>query len=269
MCGALNPQGRASRVDGGWVVSGRWPFASGCHFADLFWGQCIVEGSSPTRFLEILVPRAEYEILDTWHVNGLRGSGSHDVAVHDLFVPDAMTTDTRANEQRHEGTLFRLPPYSRLAYNKVGVSLGIARTALDEFTAIAEGKVPRLMSRPLRERPRAQLAIAHAEAILRSARAFCFEVVQDEWDVVAAGGVADRKQRALVRLASSWACQEAMRAVRTVCDAAGTTPNFDGSLLGRCLRDVQVVPQQIMVAPHFIEDAGRVLLGLDPLEPIL
>jgi hypothetical protein len=86
---------------------------------------------------------------------------------------------------------------------------------------------------------------------------------------VAAGGVADRKQRAMVRLASSWACQEAMRAVRTVCDAAGTTPNFDGSLLGRCLRDVQVVPQQVMVAPHFIEDAGRVLLGLDPLEPIL
>ena len=269
MCGALNPQGRARRVDGGWIVNGRWPFASGCHHAHLFWGQCLVDGSSPATSFEILVRRADYEILDTWHVSGLRGSGSHDVAVRDLFVPDAMTTDVRATHPQYDGTLFRLPPYSRLAYNKVGVSLGIARTALDEFTAIAEGKVPRLMSRPLRERPRAQLAIAQAEAILRSARAFCFEAVQEEWDFVAAGGVADRKQRAMVRLASSWACQESMRAVRTVCDAAGTTPNFDGSLLGRCLRDVQVVPQQLMVAPHFIEDAGRVLLGLDPLEPIL
>ena len=99
MCGALNPQGRARRVEGGWIVDGRWPFASGCHFAHYFWGQCIVDGSSPTRFLEILVPRADYEILDTWHVSGLRGSGSHDVAVRDLFVPDAMTTDTRSNSR--------------------------------------------------------------------------------------------------------------------------------------------------------------------------
>jgi alkylation response protein AidB-like acyl-CoA dehydrogenase len=269
MCGALNPQGRARRVAGGWTVDGTWPFASGCHGADFFWGQCIVEGSSPTELVEVLVPRADYRILDTWHVNGLRGSGSHDVSVRDVFVPDAMTTDTRSKHVPHDGPLFRLPRFSRLAYNKVGVSLGIARTALDEFTAIAEGKVPRLMSRSLRERPRAQLAVAQAEAILRSARAFCFEAVQQEWDVVVAGGVADRKHRAMVRLASSWACQEAVRAVRTLCDAAGTTPNFDRSLLGRCLRDVQVVPQQVMVAPHFIEDAGRVLLGLDPLEPIL
>src|SRR4029077_2844918 len=94
---------------------------------------------------------------DTWHVNGLRGSGSHDVAVRNLFVSDAMTTDTRSHRPRYEGTLFRFPPYSRLAYNKVGVSLGVARTALDEFTAIAEGKGPRLLTRPLREGPRGHL----------------------------------------------------------------------------------------------------------------
>lgn len=269
MCGALNPQGRARAVEGGWMVTGQWPFASGCHFAHFFWGQCVIEGTSPTEFLEILVPRADYEVLDTWHVNGLRGSGSHDVAVRDLFVPDTMTTNTRAYRPQHEGPLFRLPPFSRLAYNKVGVSLGIARTALDEFYVLADSKVPRLMARPLRDRPRAQLAIAEAEAILRSARAFCFEAVNEEWEHVKAGGVADRRQRAMVRLACSWACQEAVRAVQTVCTAAGTSPNVAGSVLGRCLRDVQVVPQQVMVAPQFIEDAGRVLLGLDPLEPIL
>src|SRR6478735_505842 len=86
MCGALNPQGRARRVDGGWMVNGRWPFASGCHHAHFFWGQCLVEGTSPPTSFEILVPRADYEILDTWHVNGLQGSGSHDVQVRDVFV---------------------------------------------------------------------------------------------------------------------------------------------------------------------------------------
>ncbi|MDG2114612.1 MAG: acyl-CoA dehydrogenase family protein, partial [Actinomycetota bacterium] len=156
MCGALNPQGRARRVEGGWQVSGQWPFASGCHHATLFWGQCVVEDSEPTQLIEVLVPRASYDILDTWRVNGLRGTGSHDVSVSDLFVPDEMTTAVSGREPRHDGALYRLPPFTRLAYNKVGVATGIARAALDAFVDLAEHKQPRLMSRSLRERPRAQ-----------------------------------------------------------------------------------------------------------------
>lgn len=279
MCGALNPQGRARRVEGGWRVTGRWPFASGCHHADLFWGQCLVvdeaaghgsgRGDRPPRAIEVIVPRADYDIVDTWNTNGLRGTGSHDVTVDDLFVPDEMTTAVTGGAPTHDGPLYRLPPFSRLAYNKVGVATGIARAAIDHFVDLAEGKVPRLARSSLRERPRAQLAVAQAEAVLRSARAFVFEAVEDEWATVVAGGVCDRRQRALVRLACSHACQEAIRAVELVHSAAGTSPNLVDSPLGRARRDVAVVAQQIMVAPHFIDDAGRVLLGLDPLEPIL
>ena len=269
MCGALNPQGRARRVDGGWRVSGQWPFASGCHHATLFWGQCVVEDSEPTRLIEVLVPRSSYEIVDTWHVNGLRGSGSHDVRVQDLYVPDAMITEVAGQKPGHDGALYRLPPFTRLAYNKVGVATGIARSALDAFVALAEHKQPRLSSRPLRERPRAQLSYAQAEAALRGARAFVFDAVSEVWETVCAGDVADRRQRALVRLACSHACQEAIRAVELVHQAAGTSANFEDSPLGKARRDVAVVAQQVMVAPQFIEDAGRVLLGLDPAEPIL
>ncbi|MGF1595565.1 MAG: acyl-CoA dehydrogenase family protein [Acidimicrobiales bacterium] len=269
MCGALNPQGRARPVEGGWLVTGRWPFASGCHHATIFWGQCIVEGSQPTRLIEVLVPRDDYEILDTWRVNGLRGTGSHDVTVTDLFVPDAMITEVAGRKPAHDGALYRLPPFSRLAYNKVGVATGIARAALDAFVELAEHKQPRLSSRVLRERPRAQLAYAQAEAALRSARAFVFDAVGEMWDTVCAGGVADRRQRALVRLACSHACQEAIRAVELVHSAAGTSANMEDSPIGKARRDVAVVAQQLMVAPQFIEDAGRVLLGLDPQEPIL
>jgi alkylation response protein AidB-like acyl-CoA dehydrogenase len=269
MCGALNPQGRARRVDGGWQVTGRWPFASGCHHAELFWGQCIVEGEQPVRTLEILVPRDRYEILDTWHTHGLRGTGSHDVAVTDLFVPDDMTTSVAGGAPHHDGPLYQLPPFTRLAYNKVGVATGIARAALDHFVDLAEGKIPRLARSTLRERPRAQLALAQAEAALRSARAFVFETVEDSWETVVAGGRCDRRQRALVRLACSHACQEAIRAVELVHSAAGTSANLADSPLGQARRDVAVVAQQLMVAPQFIEDAGRVLLGLEPQEPIL
>ncbi|MDA3040947.1 MAG: acyl-CoA dehydrogenase family protein [Actinomycetota bacterium] len=282
MCGALNPQGRARKVDGGWQVSGQWPFASGCHHADLFWGQCVVEdgvvenrvvengvvGGTP-KLIEVLVPRASYEIVDTWHVNGLRGTGSHDVRVTDLFVPDEMTTQVSGQKPRHDGPLYRMPPFTRLAYNKVGVATGIARSALDAFVELAEHKQPRLSSRALRERPRAQLGYAQAEAALRGARAFVFDAVGDVWDTVNAGGVADRRQRALVRLACSHACQEAIRAVELVHQTAGTSANFEDSPIGQARRDVAVVAQQLMVAPQFIEDAGRVLLGLDPAELIL
>ncbi|MEZ5235092.1 MAG: hypothetical protein R2749_20675, partial [Acidimicrobiales bacterium] len=139
----------------------------------------------------------------------------------------------------------------------------------DSFVELAEHKVPRLSSRPLRERSRAQRNYAEAEAALRAARAFVFEAVLDEWETVCAGGRADRRQRALVRLACSHACQEAIRAVELVHEAAGTSANVEGSPIGRARRDVAVVAQQLMVAPQFIDDAGRVLLGLDPLEPIL
>jgi alkylation response protein AidB-like acyl-CoA dehydrogenase len=264
--GALNPRGVAEAVPGGYRVSGRWPFASGCMHADYFWGMC-VNRADPRDLLEVLVPRADYDILPTWQVNGLRGSGSHDVSVTDLFIPESRVTRTRGRRLTHDGPLFKLPPYSRLAYNKVGVSTGIARAAIDAFVELCNDKTPRLATSLLRDRPRAQLAVAQAEATLRSARAFVFEACREQWDTVLSGAVSDRRQRALVRLACSHACQEAARAVAIVCAAAGTSPNPVESVLGRCARDVVVVPQQIMVAPHFMDDAGRVLLGLDPLEP--
>ena len=103
--GALNPQGRAVRVDGGYRVTGQWPFASGCHNAHWFWGQCIVtDGQESIRddtgnveLIEATIPFADFEILDTWHVAGMRGSGSHDVAVSDVFVPDRLITRTAAS----------------------------------------------------------------------------------------------------------------------------------------------------------------------------
>ena len=277
VAGALNPLGRADPVDGGFRVSGQWPFASGCENSHYFWGQCIVfEGGERARdergrvvLREALVPRDEFEIVDTWHVAGLRGSGSHDVAVHDVFVPAERMTAVTREPLYEKGPLFRLPLFSRLAYNKVGVATGIARAAIDHFVRLASEKTPRGSTRLLRERTHAQLAVAEAETLLRSARAFVFDAVGAVWDATAAGGRASAEERALVQLACSHAASAAVDAVERVHAAAGATANFTASPLERCFRDVHVVRQHIMVSPQWAEAAGRMLLGLESNAPIL
>jgi len=262
LSGALNPLGRATRVEGGFRASGRWPFASGCLHSDWFWGQCVIEEGGRPQALEVLVPRRDFEVLDTWHVAGLRGSGSHDVEIRDVFVPERFTTRVGLGRANASGALFRLPPFSRLAYNKVGVATGIARAALDAFIELASERVPRGMRAPLRERRFAQESIAEAETLLRSARAFVFESVEELWQDTCAGRTPTRKQRALVQLSCSKAVAASARAVELVHAAAGTSVNTLSSPLERRMRDVHVVGQHIIVSPALVEPASRVLLGL-------
>ena len=277
VAGALNPLGRATKSEGGFRVSGQWPFASGCHNAQWFWGQCIVvDGDDPTSrepggvvLREALIPAAEFEILDTWHVSGLRGSGSHDVAARDVFVPEERMTAVMSGgiQLRETGTLFRFPPFNRLAYNKVGVATGIARGALGHFKELAGQKLPRGSRKLLRDKVSVQLAVAEAEAQLRQARAFVFESVEEVWDATDRGEPVTAEQRALVHLACTNACTASIRAVEIVTTAAGTTANFTSCPLERCMRDVRVIPQHIMVSPQWTEVAGRVLLGLEGESP--
>ncbi len=271
--GSINALGRARRVDGGYRVNGRWQYASGCDGADYFWGGCQVVDAQgvveQTRhghplMVQVIVPRAEYTVIETWLAAGLCGSGSHDVEVADVFVPDEHVTDIYGTGMRVNTPLYRMPPYSRLAFNKVGVATGIARAAIDAFAALATEKTPFTTTALLRERPQAQLAMAEAEARLRSARAFVFEAVDAVWDAACAGRAATLAERAMVRLASSHCCAEAVHAVEAVYAQAGITASFPSSPLERLSRDVRVVPQHVMVAPSAIATAGRVLLGLEP-----
>lgn len=266
VAGALNPLGRATPVEGGFRVTGQWPFASGCHNAHWFWGQCVVQdasgpGGGPV-LREALIPSGEFEILDTWQVAGLRGSGSHDVAVRDLFVPEAHMTAAMATPAQVASPLFRLPPLNRLAYNKVGVATGIARAALDAFAALASETKRRASSQALRDKPAVQRAVAEAELLLRSARAFVFEAVDTVWDATVAGRSTEPRERALVHLACSGAVRASVEAVALVHEAVGTRANFTGHPLERRLRDVRVVPQHITVSSQWLEASGGVLLGL-------
>lgn len=270
LCSSTAAIGSAERVDGGYRVAGQWQFVSGCHNAQFFGGLVRrTDGGERVgdgRPVYAFVPRGEFEILDTWHVGGLRGSGSHDVRIDDVVVPDEhmglATAEWRAELESYP--LLRMPLSVRLSYNKVGVALGIARAAVDYFIDLATDKVPRFGSSRLAERPFAQRAVAHAEIRLRGARALTMELTAEMWDAVRSGDPITDRDRAVYQAASSDAAAACIEVVTTVAEAAGTTANQLASPLERQVRDVRVVGQHITVAPHLIEDAGRVMLGLEP-----
>ena len=258
--------GRAQRAGDGWRVSGEWQFVSGIHNAQIFGATVRLyddDGDEPidegNRYA--VVPEGEFEIVDTWHVSGMRGSGSHDVRLTDIFVPDSRIIAPLGGHAASTPQL-RLPLGNRLAYNKAAVALGIARAGIDAFVDLATRKQPRFTSRPLRDRPFAQRAIAAGEARLIGCRAALMELTAASWETVLAGGDVGARDRALFHIVASDAARAAVEVVETLCEAAGTSANRIGEPLERIARDVRVVRQHATVAPHLMEDAGRTLLGL-------
>ena len=272
LCGSTAAIGTADETPNGYRVNGRWQFVSGCHNCAVFAG--LVQRRRDGRAIPDLpavyavVTRPDFSILDTWNVGGLCGSGSHDVVIADVEVPNERIL-ARMGNHGGESPLERFPLSSRLAYNKVGVALGIARAAIDAFTDVATGKIPRFTSRTLRERPFAQRAVALAEVRVRASRALVFELVETMWRKLCEGDVVTGHERALFQIACSDAVAGAAEAVDYVVEAAGTTANDRASPLERLARDVRVVRQHVTVAPQHIEDGGRVLLGLAPEGPML
>ena len=256
--------GRAERVDGGWRVNGQWQFVSGIHNANVFGATVrLYDGREPVDEVNryAMLPVGDYEIVDTWHVSGLRGSGSHDVRIKDALVPDERIVPTLGGTPG-DSPLSRIPLGTRLAYNKVAVALGIARAGINAFIDLASAKTGRFSNHQVRERPFAQRAVARAEARLRGARASVFELLESHWARIVAGEALTARDRALFQIVCSDAALGAADAVDTVAEAAGTTANQEGHPLERICRDVRVIRQHFTVAPHHIEDGGRVLLGL-------
>ena len=268
--GVFAAHGRATVVDGGYRVTGRWPFASGCEHCTWLMGGCLLLDGGAPRLLPggmpdarmMLFPAAEARILDTWTVSGLRGTGSHDVAVEDVFVPASRSVSLLTDRPRHAAPLYAFPVFGLLALGIAAVALGVARGAIDALTCLAAAKTPTGSRRLLAERPLVQMQIAEAEALLGAARAFLFDTVAGAWDAARRGEIG-RRERALVRLAATHATANAARAVDLMYHAGGGSVVYATSPLQRQFRDMHVVTQHMMVAPPTYELVGRVLLGVD------
>ena len=268
--------GRAHVVDGGYRVSGRWSFVSGCELATWMVLLCIVHeageprispaGAPANRFM--LVPARDCDIIDTWTVGGLRGTGSHDVVVRDVFVPSSYGSGFTDPHVLPEPR-YRLPPFSRVIPALGAMALGIARTAIETFGEIAGAKTPQRTTQMLRENHGAQVRVSQAEALVRSARLFLFDSLDRLWSTVIATGEAPMEGRAHVRLAASHAVSSAVQAIDLLYLGAGGSSIYASCPLERAFRDVHTITQHIGVHPRVMETTGRVLFGLEPDTPLL
>lgn len=263
--------GRARQVEGGWVVEGRWRFVTGSPAADhLVLGNLVVDTDErrAPRSCYALLPVERTELVDTWHVDGLRGTGSGDVVVDGLFVEDAWTGVIRSPlETVPVTTLYRLPSTLRFPIPKTAVAAGIARAAIGDLVELAGTKTPVTSRTQLRDRPDVARTVAEAVALRASGWSWVREVTEELWSFAAAGERIPRALHARARLAASSSVRNSVRAVELVCSAAGSTANFAGSPLSRRFRDVHAVPQHFTVAPYQMATAGRVLLGLPADDP--
>src|SRR5262249_43344460 len=209
-CGSPTPTGKAAIVEGGYQVSGRWPWGSGIHNSRWITGVAqVFDGDTPRLLGDqpeqrlMLFEAGDVEILDTWNVSGLRGTGSHDFRVERAFVPADRSIVLGVTPPVLDGPLYRIPIITSLGFAVCGVALGLARRAIDELLLLGAHKAPAGSRRPLLEITTIQERIGEAESRLRSARAFLFEALDGAYSTLAAGESLTISQRCDLRVAAA------------------------------------------------------------------
>lgn len=263
--GAFNPKGVATPVDGGYRVSGRWSFASGCQHCHWFVAHCMVDDGRMPPVRMMVLPPSDVEIADTWYVSGLCGTGSHDFVVDDVFVPDERSF-TLWDEPALDGPLWRIPELSLSSLMMANVAVGIAEGALGEITTLASGKVPMLADSTLGANALFQHDLAEADARLRAARALLDADAATAWRIADAGRELSLEDRARTRSTAVWVARTAACVVDAAYHAGGGTSLYVSSPLQRRLRDVHAVTQHFALKPDTLTLAGSVLAGQDGVD---
>lgn len=262
MAGIFAPIGQ-TEPDGerGVRLTGRFPFNSGSPHAAWFCQGAFVrkgEGEPEWRFL--FVPASDVEIIDTWHVAGLRGTASHDVAVNGAAVPYERTTNPLFEKAPHDEAHFRWSFFALLAALMSGFPLGVARRSLDEFVALA-GTKGRGGGQPLATEQVVQLEVARCEGSLRSARRWMLDSLAAAWETAVAGDGITREERLAIRLAAANAMRVGIEVVDTTFRLAGGGALYDHSPLQRCWRDLHAGSNHIFFSNNHSSMIGQVLLG--------
>jgi alkylation response protein AidB-like acyl-CoA dehydrogenase len=258
--GALFPVQPAEEVPGGFRVRGQWRLASGCLAAD-YLGVGIGPGGAGRPRTAVL-PAARAEVVETWDAVGMRGTGSHDLRVDDVVVP-AEWTFVRGGGSTIDEPLYRYPALAYASQVLAVVNLGIARAALNHVTAFGAGRAGLTGGPVLADRAYARIALAKAEADLRSVRAFFYEATEEAWEAASAGS-AGPEQVSLLRLAAAHAARVGFDVVRAAYTLGGTSAIEADHPLQRHLRDAAVVPQHAFLTEAMYDAAGAVFLGAQP-----
>jgi indole-3-acetate monooxygenase len=260
--GGIFPPKPAVPTDGGFKVDGTWSWASGSTAANLIGVGISVAGGSDASGLPCMavIPKEQVSIVDNWDVNGLQGTGSHDVVVRGIVVPEAWTF-LRGAPSSLDGPLFRYPTLALAAQALAVVGLGTARAALDEVKAMAASRASITGAPPMRERAYVQADLAKAEAMLRAARAFFYEATDSAYDALVRGDTLGSDVHTLLRLSATHAAKTGSEVARIAYSISGTAGIFTDHPLAQALQDSLVVTQHVFLAEGTWQSAGRMLLG--------
>jgi len=276
--GEGNSPGCALPVEGGYRISGKWNFASGSRHASWLQAICQVQTDDgrPTMTVEgepnvrlMLFPIEHATLLDTWHVSGLRGTGSFSFTVDDLFVPEERAALIAPQTRRERGPLYLSSGSGVFGPSFGSVALGIAHTTLQSFIDMAQDKTPRGAGRTVRDSETVQALVARSHARLQSARLFLHHTLREVRQAIDETDRLEVGQQVAIRLASTNATHEAASVVDAAYEAAGSTAIFNNRPFERRFRDIHAVTQQLQARAAHFETAGRYLLGLDPNSPFL
>jgi alkylation response protein AidB-like acyl-CoA dehydrogenase len=254
--GVWAPQGKATRVPGGVVVSGRWAFCSGITHADVLFAGCMLDDKPAV----VALPTEHLQILDTWHTLGLRGTGSHDTVAEGVFVPDERVLSI-FDGPVIDRPLYRFPPFGFFAACITAAAMGNARAAIDDFVDLAGTKKGVAASRTLAQRSTVQVAVATAESALEAARAGYYQAIESAWQAAENGPSVPLAARTRLRLAATHGARVSADVVRSMYDLAGGSAIYDGAPLQRRLRDAFTATAHFQVNEASRELPGRILLG--------
>ena len=271
--GSFTPGRQAVPVDGGYRLRGQWPFNSGSHDAHWFgFLPGIMDGDQPRRNAQgnpvqrfMFLPANQVTILDTWHTLGMRGTGSHDVVVSDVFIPERHTALLAPLEQpgtAYQGPLYRLALWATVALLACP-ALGLARAAMDKLLALARTKTPSYTSAGLGQRQVVQRQVAQAEATLGAGRAYLHTTFQEIWEAVIHGAPITLDQKLKMQLAASHSLACAGKAVDLVHTAAGTSAIRNEYQFQKYFRDVHTLSQHAFVSASRYESVGALMLGAE------
>ena len=237
-------------------MNARWLYAT-----------CVMADTEQPTLRAVWVPREQVAIVDTWQTMGMRGTGSQDFTVDDVFVPEHRSVASDAPPTQKTPLYHPRTRFVFLWTPSAANALGVARGAIDALTEIATTEASTLNPNLLRDRSAVQTKLGEAEAIVNAARAYVFDAVGSLWATLTAGEEPTDRQVAQGRLALVHAMHESARAVDKVFHAAGTNAMYTRLPLERAFRDVHVAIQHGAALPLYFESAGKVLLGLKPGDP--
>jgi len=259
---ATGSVGTAEPVRGGYRVSGRWPFGSGAHHASLF---MVLAAESPEGpRLCCYVGHSDVTILDNWHVSGLRGTGSCDFELHEVFVPAPHVHSFLDVKPSDPGLVYRMPPASVFAWTISAVPLGIARDAIHAFIELASQRNGFGRATLLRDRELVQATVGRAEAMHHAGRALLVDAMTELMAATDIGGERLVKTRAALRMAGTYAAETAVNIVDMLANSAGSASIFETCRLERAVRDARAAARHVAIGVNNYVIGGRLALGLSP-----